>query len=374
MVGMMGLIILSFAIANFQSIWWITSEWMVSTILPAVIVAETNDERKTGSLSLLARNEVLDTAAQLKAEHMADNGYFSHYSPDGTSPWHWFSEVSYSYLHAGENLAVHFTDSSEVVAAWMRSPTHRENIMNTQYQEIGIGVAKGEYEGHDTVFVVQLFGTKKAEAAPAAPVIVATEELSDLDINEPTTTPTVSDEGVVLALNESEPVAEEVEPPSVETPSAEPGETAAEPIDSLGIQSASSGPAVAADTASGINSSEDQVVISSTEIEEVAVIQDRVVVYSDHVSTSTAGVPAYINRGGEETTKPVLTFATQPQKVLQFLYLLIGLFVAVALSLSIVIEIRRQEPVQIAYGTGLIAVMFLLFYIHVNVSQGILIV
>jgi len=75
------LIFLSFVLTSVQSVLWTKSDWLVSSVLPSVIVDLTNDER--GNLGTLSRNSVLDEAAQLKAEHMAQYEYFSHYSPDG---------------------------------------------------------------------------------------------------------------------------------------------------------------------------------------------------------------------------------------------------------------------------------------------------
>ncbi len=175
-VGMGLLILITFTIANFQSIIWIGSSWLVSTVLPAVVTDETNAARAAASLPPLSRNSVLDEAAQLKADDMAKNGYFAHWSPDGVSPWHWFEVAGYRYAHAGENLAVHFTDSTAVVEAWLDSPSHRANIMNGNYSEIGIGTAKGEFEGYDTVFVVQLFGTPAAAGEPETVTVTSPAE------------------------------------------------------------------------------------------------------------------------------------------------------------------------------------------------------
>ncbi len=164
---MLVLMILSFSIANLQALLWIGSDWMVSTVLPATIVDLTNNERSELQLGTLTRNTKLDRAAKLKAEDMAEHSYFSHYSPTGVSPWHWFDKVNYVYLHAGENLAVHFNDSSDVIDAWMDSPLHRANIMDGKYTEIGVGTARGEFGGVPTVFVVQLFGTEQKPLATA---------------------------------------------------------------------------------------------------------------------------------------------------------------------------------------------------------------
>jgi hypothetical protein len=90
---------------------------------------------------------------------MAKEGYFAHDSPSGVTPWEWFDEVEYTYETAGENLAIDFSDSDAVVDAWMDSRLHRENILEEDFTEIGIATARGEYEGRETVFVVQMFGT-----------------------------------------------------------------------------------------------------------------------------------------------------------------------------------------------------------------------
>lgn len=177
-VGMVVLIFITFSIANLQSILWLASEYLVASILPAVVVDETNVSRQQENLALLTRSSVLDEAARLKAEDMAAEGYFSHWSPEGVSPWHWFEEAGYGYAYAGENLAVHFTDSTAVVEAWLESPSHRANILNDKYTEVGIGTAVGTFEGYDTVFVVQLFGTPAA----AMPSDNADENLGDSSV------------------------------------------------------------------------------------------------------------------------------------------------------------------------------------------------
>jgi hypothetical protein len=109
---------------------------------------------------------MLDAAAQAKADDMAAKGYFSHTGPDGKEPWAWIKEAGYSYQYAGENLAVRFTDSADVVNAWMASPTHRANIVKPAYTEIGVGIAQGEFQGQPATYVVQYFGAPRG--APAA--------------------------------------------------------------------------------------------------------------------------------------------------------------------------------------------------------------
>jgi uncharacterized protein YkwD len=88
---------------------------------------------------------------------MAAKSYFAHVSPEGVKPWHWLDVAGYRYDYAGENLALNFTDSQDVADAWMRSPTHRSNLLKSAYTEIGTGVATGTYQGSEAVFIVQLY-------------------------------------------------------------------------------------------------------------------------------------------------------------------------------------------------------------------------
>lgn len=130
----------------------------LSAVLPSVLVDLSNDDRNSKGLPPLSYSLKLEKAAQLKADHMVEHGYFAHESPGGVTPWFWFDKVDYSFIYAGENLAVNFSESRDVEDAWMDSKGHRENILDSRFTEIGIATAKGEYQGKDTVYVVQLFG------------------------------------------------------------------------------------------------------------------------------------------------------------------------------------------------------------------------
>ncbi len=147
----------------------------LASVLPGILTTITNEERAENNLAPLKESALLDRAAQMKAEDMARGGYFAHTSPTGLTPWYWFDQVGYSYIYAGENLAVNFFESEDVAKAWMNSPTHRANIVKPTYTEIGIGVAKGVYEGKNTVFVAQLFGTP-IQAPQAEPQAFKPEE------------------------------------------------------------------------------------------------------------------------------------------------------------------------------------------------------
>lgn len=139
---------------------------LFALIVPGVLVDETNAQRELYNLTPLKPNPLLEAAATDKVEDMAAKGYFAHTSPDGLTPWYWIEKVGYYFSYAGENLAVDFVDSSDVTDAWMNSPSHKENILSGNFTEIGIAAAKGTYEGHDAVFVAELFG--RPAAAPSA--------------------------------------------------------------------------------------------------------------------------------------------------------------------------------------------------------------
>lgn len=137
----------------------------LAAVLPGALVSLTNEDRIQNGVGELEEDEALSRIAQQKAEDMATRGYFSHTTPEGHEPWWWLDQAGYKYKHAGENLAVNFSDSEEVEKAWMDSPTHRANIVKPVYTKIGIGVARGTYEGERAIFVVQFF------AAPPPPAV-----------------------------------------------------------------------------------------------------------------------------------------------------------------------------------------------------------
>lgn len=122
-----------------------------------------NQNRQSLGLDVLAESEKLNEAAYLKAQDMVKNSYFSHQSPQGVTPWFWFKRAGYDYQYAGENLAVGFADSVVLYDAWVNSPSHRANLLNKNFSQIGTAIATG-FQGN-SIIVVQLFGTPKAVTA-----------------------------------------------------------------------------------------------------------------------------------------------------------------------------------------------------------------
>lgn len=122
-----------------------------------------NASRQDLGYQPLKENPDLNQAAYLKAKDMLEKGYFAHYSPEGITPWYWLERSGYNYAAAGENLAVGFLESGQVHKAWMDSSSHKKNILNPNYQEMGIAVLRGDFQGRETALVVQFFGTPKAD-------------------------------------------------------------------------------------------------------------------------------------------------------------------------------------------------------------------
>jgi uncharacterized protein YkwD len=134
----------------------------------------TNIQRENNGLAPLAESGVLDEIAVLRLEDMFKNQYFAHVSPAGAGAESVAREVGYDYISLGENLALgDFQSDEKLVEAWMSSPGHRENILNTGYREIGVAVKKGIFSaegvsggrGEETWIAVQIFG-KPASACP----------------------------------------------------------------------------------------------------------------------------------------------------------------------------------------------------------------
>lgn len=119
----------------------------------------TNQKRQEAGLPLLSLRGELSQAAAGKASDMLTKDYWAHVSPEGVTPWVFIKSAGYNYVYAGENLARGFTTPSDVVNAWMASPTHRENMLSNKYNDVGFAIETGKLNGEDTVLVVEMFGS-----------------------------------------------------------------------------------------------------------------------------------------------------------------------------------------------------------------------
>lgn len=172
------------------------------------IIDLVNKERKDSGLEILVENEALNEAARLKAQDMIGHNYFAHTSPSGVDPWYWFEETEYQYKYAGENLAMDFTSVGAVHKAWMKSPTHKENIVSPKFKEMGVATLDGIMNNKETRVAVQLFGTQLSDE----PITLSEETMKEFDtsvkINEASISPwqgDFQDEMLVFAEIEGEP-------------------------------------------------------------------------------------------------------------------------------------------------------------------------
>jgi len=258
-----------------------------AAVVAAVLVDLANTDRFANDLGSLATSSVLERAAQMKADDMAARGYFSHNTPEGLLPWHWFEEAGYRFRFAGENLAVYFSDSAEVERAWMNSPSHRANLLSEHFTEIGIALSQGQYQGHDTVYVVQMFAAPSESASRG-------------------TASTQGEGGARVAGAAAEARFETIV--------------------------------------------EDDTFIAVKRIGEAKVAAS--------VQNTERPVGAITNTPNSSAFWKVVT---SPKTLLQYVYIVIGSIIALALILVVVVEFRRQSPLQILYGFGLLALIVLLF-------------
>lgn len=142
------------------------------------LIELTNIERQRKGLSSVSENAALDKAAVLKAQNMFAENYWAHFAPSGKTPWDFILGSGYKFTYAGENLAKNFTSSDDVVAAWLASPTHRDNLLNPKYQDIGIAVEEGVLNGQKTILVVQEFGAVSSGVAVKPAVEVQGKQIA----------------------------------------------------------------------------------------------------------------------------------------------------------------------------------------------------
>ncbi|MFA6043272.1 MAG: CAP domain-containing protein [Patescibacteria group bacterium] len=179
------------------------SAYTASTILS--LSNQSRQEKKIGTLTF---NPKLAEAATRKAKDMLARNYFAHTTPDGKRFWTWIDNTGYNYSVAGENLAIDFTSPESAHAALMASPSHRENILNTRYKEVGIAVVTGEMDGVETTVLVEMFGTQVAQKTQVAKVTTVKPKPKPTTPALPTTKPTVKP-----TTTKPEVRAEQVTPP-----------------------------------------------------------------------------------------------------------------------------------------------------------------
>jgi hypothetical protein len=303
-IASMALIAVFLLFISASTIFYIKNTNMTATVLPAVLVDLTNNARVSSNTQTLTRNTVLDNAARMKAEDMVAQGYFAHTSPKGVTPWHWFDKAGYYFSYAGENLAINFTESADVENAWLASPTHKANILNNNFTEIGIATMDGIYQGRPTTYVVQMFG-KPAFKPVEAPKKTTPVKKEKTTLVKKTTTPAT----IALA-------------PSVKGESVE----------------------VVNNLETITDTNEFASVKNNDVSDNVTKVKETPVKYSSWTNRFMFMTPSYVD----------------------MIYKILMWIVLISLVVMMVVEIRLQHPKNIMYGILLLLIIFSLIYINKN--------
>lgn len=300
------LVVVVFGVALLHSAALTTTD-LLSAIYPAVLHELANYDRgDNGVTQRLVWSTTLAHAAELKARDMIEKGYFAHNSPEGKSPWHWFDSVGYDFLHAGENLAIDFVDSGDVNRAWMESTGHRKNILNENFNEIGIATATGVLNGRETTIVVQMFGARASSPVTAVPK------------SPPATEPTPSSSPVAGAEAETVPVSMSEKTPAVKV----------------------------------IEQSDMFIAVKKAEIVHVV----------EPIAAAVTPTPVKENSAISVFEDFFYALFSAPRMVMQIAYLAIGILVMFSLSLAVFMEIHNRHPRHVAYSISLLLLMIVTWH------------
>ena len=139
--------------------------------LEVKVLAAINDVRRSRGVTPLRWNPVLSAAATRHSVSMAEHGFFTHASLDGSPFWKRDSAVypkgAYRFWSVGENMAwaSPALSAGQAIGLWLASPTHRANMLSPAWREIGLGAvhavaAGGVYEGRSVTIVTADFGVR----------------------------------------------------------------------------------------------------------------------------------------------------------------------------------------------------------------------
>lgn len=316
-----------------------TSFFMHKTVLgveisSGVLIDLTNESRIAYNQPALVRNPLLDQAATLKGKDMAGKEYFSHDSPEGVTPWHWFRKVGYNFLYAGENLAINFTQATDVEDAWLKSPAHRANIMNVEFREIGLAVVEGVYQGYPTMYIVQMFGT-------------------------PAYGKTVSQTGGDASLVHIKPSEKKAASPTVLA--AANGNVKGDAVSAKALEVPAK--TIVSNTSTTTLTATTTVATGTVDVLQKIITTPEIAIVKD-TSASAKGVQVNSNYAKYSTWYQKVMFNSA--YYVDIVYKILVAIIGIALIAMVVVEIRKQHVIHIMYGVSLI--LLLLAFIYINQS------
>ncbi|MEA1980300.1 MAG: CAP domain-containing protein [candidate division Zixibacteria bacterium] len=153
-----------------------------------------NVERQKENIPSLVINETLMHIAEIRVNDMINNDYFSHQDPNGLMPWDIAIQENYNYQIIGENLALDWIQTESAINAWMESDTHKENILNTKFNETGIAIISN----NSHTIIVQIFGLRHLSPATILPAVRANNQ--DIELNTDVSDNLVKNEQTVLTI------------------------------------------------------------------------------------------------------------------------------------------------------------------------------
>jgi len=317
------LILVKIAIISLVLIWPHSS--FFSAITQQRLLDMINNARAQNGLSQVALNSQLAQAANLKLADMFSNDYFEHTSPSGITPWFWFKKAGYNYEYAGENLAINFSQSEDVFNAWMQSPAHRENILNANFNEIGLAVKNDKLQNQDATLAVLVFGKQQK------------------------TTPAVSKTITVAKITPS--------------PTAQPAKTSTAPAaQAPNVQKNTSGPLpTSTPEVLPAENPTDKTLLENIQLQQAEIAEQKTL--ADNPADQTQNSKT-ANQAAVQTTSRVLgAFVSRTDEAVKSFYLYFTLFLTLALLVNVVVKMEIQHWSTIFSAIFIIFISCLLIFV-----------
>ena len=125
-----------------------------------------NKTRKDKGLRQLCVDPTLQKAARAHSADMLKKYYFAHNSPDGKTSGERLKDLGYDWRTTAENIAWgsgSYSKPESRFKAWLKSEGHKKNILDNNFEQVGVGVVKGKHKkgSEETSFYTVDFGSKK---------------------------------------------------------------------------------------------------------------------------------------------------------------------------------------------------------------------
>ena len=180
---------------------------MLNNAFEQEVLKLTNEFRQQNGLKPLVLDQSLERAADQHTKAMAEDDFFSHTGKDGTRPWNRAQNAGYESGFVGENIAAGYRTPEAVVQGWIDSPGHRANMLNANYNEIGLGyyyLANDNGSVNYNSYWTQVFGKGTISAPPPNPRPTPTPTPTPKPTPVPTPRPTFSNGAVIRGTDRAD--------------------------------------------------------------------------------------------------------------------------------------------------------------------------